>query len=475
MTLLAITPQMSSQAIAERLTRAKAEKHLTCIAFFETTFDDTVAGAVISFFRSSLQNTKRSSWRKLSLFSCRGLSQIDSVIEVAVSLDIFEELMIKEFPDRSQQVQFEDRRHFFRSIGNCIKFNYNLKKLNLMNLSISKEQGVALSHGLKTTTRQTPLEQLLLFRICFAEEAISELAAGLQQNKNIRTLAVTACNLVDSQVAMLVEALVSHPSLKVLRIFQNKCRVNGMKAISKLLSSDASKLESLDLRNQCFEHEDEEKFDCEILAEGLRSNQSIQNLDLSSNRLTDQDMDCLGRILWTCPRIHELILEDNSITNSGLELLSSHQIPSRLRRLRLQGNPLSDVGAEMLLRILNVHVELGYVDCNRFWIRSGYRSEIQHELDLNRCGRFLLIHSDEVPVSIWSLVLERVNIFFQSQKARRANVLFQLLHGPALLQRATGTLKTITSGRVSMSTPTRNGKRKRKREEEPVLASTGRV
>jgi hypothetical protein len=62
-----------------------------------------------------------------------------------------------------------------------------------------------------------------------------------------------------------------------------------------------------------------------------------------------------------------------------------------------------------------------------FWKDTSHGAKIQHFLDLNEMGR-VLVASNAVPLSVWPHVLERANRQFAG--ARRANVIFHLLHGP---------------------------------------------
>jgi hypothetical protein len=69
--------------------------------------------------------------------------------------------------------------------------------------------------------------------------------------------------------------------------------------------------------------------------------------------------------------------------------------------------------------------------------------EIKHFMDLNESGRILLgKDQSSVPLSLWPLVLERANGLFSDwdddEPARRANAIFHLLQGPALMQRRGG-------------------------------------
>jgi Ran GTPase-activating protein (RanGAP) involved in mRNA processing and transport len=422
MPLLAITRKLDAAAIAKRLMRAKEDK-TSSLAFFQIEFDDQVTTATIALFRHASRQALR--WNELNLFGCMG--QVETVLQVCTALDLFAQITIKGMT-RDERIG----QQAALSLGMAMKFNTLLHTLHLGHIALSREQSAALSAGLRTITDEGQFKQLSMSRITFAEDAIAELASGLQNNSSIQTLAVTSCNLTDAQIAQLVQGMVNHSSLKVLRLFGNQGHTQALMALVKLLSS--TKLESLDFHHQSWQQGGLQS-QIKILAAGLKGNQHIKRLNLSSNILVDEDLSSLSKILWTCPRLEELDLDLNNITNRGLETFASQNIPGSLKRLRLSGNHLTTEGAIHLLKILQVNLELGFVDCHRFWVRSEKRREIQHFMDLNRSGRILLRHSSTTPIALWPLVLAKANIVLRSNDERRADVLFQLLQGPALMER----------------------------------------
>lgn len=422
MPLLAITRQLHSAAIANRLIRAKEDK-TSSLAFFQIEFDDQVTTATIALFRHASQQGRR--WNELNLFGCMG--QVEIVLQVCTALDLFAQITVKGIT-RDERIS----QQAVLSLGMAMKFNFSLHTLHLGHIALSREQSAALSDGLRTITDEGQFKQLSMSRITFAEDAVAELASGLQSNSSIQTLAVTSCNLTDTQVAQLVQGVVNHSSLKVLRLFGNQGRAQALVALVKLLSS--TKLESLDFHHQSWQQGGLQS-QIKILAAGLKGNQHIKRLNLSSNILVDEDLSSLSEILWTCPKLEELDLDLNNITNRGLETFSSQNIPGSLRRLRLSGNDFTREGATHLLKILQVNLELGFVDCHQFWVRSEKRREIQHFMDLNRSGRILLRHSSATPIALWPVVLAKANTVFRSNEERRADVIFHLLQGPALMER----------------------------------------
>jgi hypothetical protein len=181
----------------------------------------------------------------------------------------------------------------------------------------------------------------------------------------------------------------------------------------------------------------------------LKGHPFLKYLNLSQTGLSDADLGNLVEGLSTCPRLKTFHLSSNTLTHNGLELLASQPLPSALRRLSLDCTDFDkEKRPRLMLRLLQDNPQL--------WSISGWDDgagdvlggEILHFMDLNQSGRILLgkDHQGSVPLSLWPLVLERVNGLFVGPRyarlskppdkpARKANAIFHLLQGPVLMQR----------------------------------------
>jgi hypothetical protein len=117
--------------------------------------------------------------------------------------------------------------------------------------------------------------------------------------------------------------------------------------------------------------------------------------------------------------------------------------PPCLRCLDLTENHFdAEETPDHILTILQGNPRLGFVDYDIVEGEESSRQQIEHLMDLNKSGNILLLDNcDVIPLSLWSLVLGRANISFhefqpsERIQAKRANVIFHLLQGPALMQR----------------------------------------
>lgn len=133
-------------------------------------------------------------------------------------------------------------------------------------------------------------------------------------------------------------------------------------------------------------------------------------------------------------------MESNNFTCDGLEVLASQPLPGGLRCLNLTDNDFDEEESPChILTTLQNNPRLSFL---------GYdvggeevRQKIDHLMDLNESGKYLLEKGVVIPLSLWSLVLARANTLFhefepsESIASKRANVIFHLLQGPALMQR----------------------------------------
>jgi hypothetical protein len=263
-------------------------------------------------------------------------------------------------------------------------------------------------------------------------------SAGFPQCSSLEQLCVESCFLSGSDVRWIAENLVSHPSLKALTLDGLDWGPEGLESLSTLLNN--GRLESLSLHARLATLS---KREMKILAEALKGNLNLKELDLSHNCIDDEALKMLTSTLGSYPcRIERLDLGHNRITSQGLEAFASVQISSCLKCLHLDNNPFNcedgdGVARRYLLEALQLNHQLGQIEHRR--IRSGlYPPDVRHLIDLNWCGRVLLGKNTSVHLAIWPLVLERANTVFSEEfdeEQRRANVIWHLLQGPALMQR----------------------------------------
>ena len=287
-----------------------------------------------------------------------------------------------------------------------------------------------LANGLEGNTTLATLD---ITGSIFANKTVTttNLATGLKRNSGLRTLNISRCDLEDENVAELVRSLVQHTNLVWLDLSNNLCGIESCKALAALLRNDncgKSQLSGLTLTSCGVDD-----IGATELIESLRANTSLMTLHLSENKISDCGISDFANIL---------------------------QELKTLKTLWLTENEFGDQGAEQLLTAMKKNAEMEQLAIDR---HLQYFDEIQFYTTLNKAGRRLLgTKPNSVPLSLWSLVLDRCqrvisnnHHMFRERRIGKADVLFYLLHGPLLFQRREVTPKLaadekgITEGGVS--------------------------
>jgi Leucine Rich repeat len=387
--------------------------------------------------------------------------------------------------------------------------NTTLKELRIDHCApISLSVATLLGRGLFCSGH---LETLSIKSCLLDRDTIPILAQGLQQAVSLKYLTLFWSNLWDDQVDDLLSALqhrqqqqrppplqrqqscqshwttpVSSCGLLQLDLTGNICRIKAIEAVSKLLvpppdcqhpPNEGAKvvcLERLCLREQCIEGE---KLPIGPLIKALQYNSSLIHLDLSVNKLEDNDLKCLGDALMANTTLQELDVRSNQITDDGVQEFASrallpvtseysntqgptytksHQQSGNngmlgLRKLWLQDNPIGELAAMAIRDALAVNFQLEYVGFGEYFGTTS--DEIEYFSTLNWGGRRLLLlqsssggcsidhgahdqtGTSTVPSSVlWPLVLERANKY--AAMDRVANIIYCLLRGsPTLFNR----------------------------------------
>ena len=437
MPLLSITRQLDRQRVLDRLKKEQQELNAGSLAFFEVDFDEGMALAVIDFLRCSSRSGRH--FGELNFYHCPGNRHADKILEVAVALDLFSKFYI-------QGRRAPDFRPLSLDLfGLQMKQSRCLRKVRLSVLSLSQEDASALKIGLENSTAKTGnphLEYFSLSNIHFQKNSLNEICVGFRNNQSLEAVALVCCGLEDEEIAGVANSLASHPRLTELRLSWNQCRRLGLQALVRLLACKGSKLESLDLQHQCtrvrgVRLNEGDRIRVDDFVEGWNRvrNKTLKRLVLVGNRLVDDDMDSLSMLLRRLPCLEELDLDSNHFTSNGLHIFAKHKIPSRLRVLRLAMNPLSTETSSALVKILEVHPELNVIASSDFWRWTAEDSSIRHLMDINRAGRVLLKDNDSIPLSVWPLVLARLNPRWG--RLGGLNGMYYLLRrGPVLLNRS---------------------------------------
>jgi hypothetical protein len=402
---LLLNEQLPSELLVTRIEQARKEDTITCLNCHSLFIDDSLASSIRS-----------AQWEHIELVSCHG--QLGMLLEELPSL---RHLTLRKVACADSFSALS------RELSNCLSLTELRLEVSLTTSSAS-ELGLALAQNVTITKLNlygSAIESL---------DAIGALAEGLSRNRHLQHLDISYCQLRDEGVSLLVEQLVHHPTLLNLDLSGNYCRSESMACIVKLLLQEDHPLLHLNLTNQ---HAGEfgGSFDITMLGLAMRSNCSLESLDLSFNMLYDDDMPNLVVALTKNTTLKLLNLMSNQLTTKGISTIAKYLSRWKgLQKLIVACNRFGEEGARSLLDGLQENTELTHLGMPRGFSVS---EDISHLLSLNQGGRKLLLQKEHVPLGLWPLVLARVNEKNQciSLLTTRATVVFYLLQGPALFGR----------------------------------------
>jgi Ran GTPase-activating protein (RanGAP) involved in mRNA processing and transport len=334
----------------------------------------------------------------------------------------------------NEQYLDEDLAEVFRDFMQAT--NRPLERLAIHDVSVASKEALILFQGLTSNATMLKLELTsaqLQFqdRMQVWQDAVPDFAEALLHNRSLVELNLLNCNLADNGLSIIIQSLNTHPTLIKLSLECNYGGDASLRALGGFLSSPTCALSSLDFSDQ-FNFDSSGSLNIAILVQEIEQNNSLEDICLGRNRLSNDDLTSLFRLLPKCPRLTTIDVAYNRISN--LTLPTVNEESSRLRTLFLDGNPILDDASNddrnTLLQLLGAHPELGYLGDDWDSETALYTPEIGHLLDLNRSGRVLLTNAN-IPLSVWAKVFERTNILFKDDPSRQASVIYRFLkEGP---------------------------------------------
>ena len=352
--------------------------------------------------------------------------------------------------------------------------NTTLTDLDLSGSYLSQSTVTGLSNALSLNTF---LQSLNLSRCYLNDQFISEIVRCIQEHPTLTKLNLSRNYLAKSTNTLAVDAITD-----LLRSSHDDNNNNNNRSV--LTSLDLSyqqqplkripKAEEEDEKNQTLRRQQAMAFANAL--DALSTNTTLQIINLSGNIGCFADIrnvktlsSCLISNTNLCS-VDISCCDIDTTTNGGIQYLAKHCIPhcsDRLKSLILfndddgNNNNNNDDNDCINLEKSTIEVLATGLQSNTTLVNLGETTSssnktsycvIQHLLNINRGGRRALRSNDNLPLAAWSYVLARAGSIeydddntmdvdssstssTAAAEATSASVLFELLRGPALLER----------------------------------------
>ena len=183
--------------------------------------------------------------------------------------------------------------------------------LELLDCRLGASACVPLAQSL---LNNVPLKTLLLDHNPIGDQGVTLLAEGLRHNKELQLLSLQYCSIGPAGGIMLGDEIVRHSAVKRLHVRGNRIMAAGLTAIARNLGKSTC-MAQLNLADNSIMGE---RPAIHALCESLRTNTSIENVDLSDNIIGEEGAVLLHETLDMCPHVKVLRISGTGIRDTAL-------------------------------------------------------------------------------------------------------------------------------------------------------------
>jgi Ran GTPase-activating protein (RanGAP) involved in mRNA processing and transport len=227
--------------------------------------------------------------------------------------------------------------------GEMEAFLWSIENNDLKALTLSRKTNMV--SIIDAIRRSGSLQSLTISENNLNHNHIIALSDALRENDTIQSLTLNKNGMTENDIIEFSKMIGKNTSLRELTISENYFE-NGMNALSRSLGVNTS------LRKIAI-------IDCDIIDEDLvelslllheNTNTTLQEINLSKNRISDEGVSNLASSLEKNTTITSLDLSDNNITYKGASALAEiiFENTNNLQKLILSKNRISDKGASFL-------------------------------------------------------------------------------------------------------------------------------
>ena len=183
------------------------------------------------------------------------------------------------------------------------------------------------------------------------EDYVNEIKEALQTNTKL--ISLTLCDIISRGVISIAEAIQVNTTLQNLDISSNNISDAGTAAISDNLKRNNSLVKLNMSRNKITGER------VKMIVEALQVNTTLKQLNLSINKITDDGATFISEGLKYNNSLQELNMSRNNITSEGAKMIAKAlQVNTTLKQLDLSINNIYDDGATAISNVLTSNISL---------------------------------------------------------------------------------------------------------------------
>jgi len=361
--------------------------------------------------QQKMSNSNNVTLEKLCITNCSVNPYLEYLIEAAMGMDLFSELELQGNIDEDEEAhetepEINDNNNnnttsnnnvfALDALGFRMRFSQRLRKLELMNLPMTRDHAESLMYGIETNTSTGTgcrLDTLFMENVHFVDDdveeeeeedqeeeeededseivddedtpdddddddddtgsasgtannnttgdgtsVIQELCEGLPNNSTLKTIELQRCRLTDAQIGLLFDSLSCHPTLTSLNLSENFCRKVGLEALDRMLVTSSPS-------HKHHNNNDDDSNNKNAGGAGVQQQQQqqhcrLESLDLSYQFITSEETSYYDSSSSIEEEQHNLQL--NILTRNCTTRDACERVYPNLRKLVLCGNQIDD-------------------------------------------------------------------------------------------------------------------------------------
>ena len=287
-------------------------------------------------------------------------------------------------------------------LSNCLMVNNVLRKLNISKNDISDDGA---NHLAKTIQINTALQELNISKNLISKDGVMKIVEACAKNKVLYKLVCTHNNLSKSGLASINEHIRKDNALQIFDASWNSISIKSnrlaIKTTLHLLDVSqnnfqlhnnnsniqenlwyVNKITELEYRRNfllcCFESEQKvnlqgirmtDYFEIEIISDSLKVNNTLIELNLSNNKITDEDAQKIFEAIQMNEALENLDISQNEIAHDGtLAICNCLMNNFTLCKLNLSKNHITDDEAKVLAEAIRESISLQELNVCNNWI-----------------------------------------------------------------------------------------------------------